>query len=322
MGFLSFKSFKIFPVVIAILSVEAYLVIAVPTTSAYHNPPNAGGCGQYLQVTTSENPACDATTNSSLDQSYSAMYSVKSLGQPLTLAVNTQTWYCTNPYPHDGSDTSRLACRQGLLTNALTASVPAGGTKDITLARNLDQRACGSVQTDISFDVFVNGQKVCSYGNPTFVYGFSFCSTGKMCGQVSPTPTTQPSPTPTTRPSPSPTPTCTPTPTLSPSVTMSQSPTPSSAATPTPTTTPTSSPAPTAAPQTSITPTPQTSQNITVNVSQSQSQSQTVTQQVLAAATVAPAPTTSTLPSTGSGSDILFALSTLIPLGWKLRKWK
>ncbi len=323
MGFLSIKSLKIVLLSLAILGVEGYFIATVPTTSASHNPPNAGGCGQFLQVTTTENPSCDASTNSSLNQNYAAIYTVKSLGQPLHLQVNTQTWYCTDPYPHDGSDTSRLSCRKSLATNAFGADVAAGGTKDIPVSRNLDQPACGSVQTDMNFDVFIHGQKVCSYGNPNYVLGSSFCSSGRTCDQASPTPTISPYPSPTLTSTPtpdvsasptptpwvtssqSPTPTPTPTPTWGPTAT----PTPTGSATPTPTSGPTATPVPTSGP----TPTP--GSGITINVSQQQQQ-----QQILAAATVAPAPVTTQLPSTGAGSDTLFFLGTLIPLGIKLKK--
>ncbi len=61
--------------------------------------------------------------------------------------------------------------------------------------------------------------------------------------------------------------------------------------------------------------------DININVEQHQEQQQQQQQAVLGAS-VAPASTTTQLPSTGAGSEVLFGLLGLLPVGFKLRKFK
>ncbi len=323
MGFLNSKPYKIVGLVLAILAIECGAIFSVPTTSAFHNPPNAGSCNNIIQVTTSENPSCDSSINSSMT-SYSTTYHVQSLtSNPYTLQWNKESWYCTDPFPHDGTDKSRLACLKSPVTSAGSTSLPGNRSTDVVIPGHFDQAACGSLQTDLSFKVIDNNNNmVCTYGTPDFTFGFSFCSTGKTCGQPTPTQTTSKptlTPTCTTTPRKKPTPTSTTSVTPTGSLTATATPT-SGAPTPTPTSGPTSTPTPTGQPiptQSGPTLTPQpTNENLIINVSQSQQQQQ----QLVLAATVAPAPQTTQLPSTGGGADVFFTLLSLIPIGIKLKK--
>src|SRR5690348_1482415 len=127
MGFFFSKRLKILGLVLAILGVEAYFIVSVPITSAFHNPPNSGGCDNVVLVTTSENPSCDAPSEVNPDMtSYSATYHIQALTtNTYTLKWNKQSWYCTDPFPHDGNDKSRLACRQSPVTAAGNVQLPA-----------------------------------------------------------------------------------------------------------------------------------------------------------------------------------------------------
>ncbi|HXS15266.1 MAG TPA: hypothetical protein VN711_04000 [Candidatus Saccharimonadales bacterium] len=319
-----------------VLATELYFLISLPASiSASTNPPNADGCGNLLTVTTSES-ACNAM--------YGADYTVASKGQSFDLIYNSQAYYCTNPHPTEGSQAGRPTCLESGTTATGSRYIAPGATATIHIADPI-QNACGSAQTDLSFDVFQNGTKVCSYGNPNMVWGWSFCSTNQTCG-----PRTTPAPMPATI-----TPTSAPfTPTPQP---MIVTPIPSQTiVTPIPTMPPTLTPPPPVVPNniSSSSGCTEISQNGTMNNANCQSQSldqnqvqnnnqviqnnannsssvnltvaqpaqsQQPLQQTLAAQTVAPAPQSmQQLPSTGGEGQVLFGLLSLIPIGIRLKK--
>lgn len=189
---LSGKFLKVLGLISTTILIELYFAASLPAALATHVPPNAGSCGDLLTVTTSENPSCDGEVNPNMS-SHTAVYHVQSKGQTFSIHYNTHSFFCTDPFPHDGGDPNRHTCLQSRSSLESYAQVLAGGSIDIPVSRTV-QNACGSVQTDLSFDVIQNGQKICSYGNlgdTINVGGWSFCSTGQSsCEIPTPFPTT------------------------------------------------------------------------------------------------------------------------------------
>lgn len=332
------KIWYIFGTVCLVLLIELYFLISLPQQiRASTNPPNSDGCSNFLTVTTSES-TCNAN--------YMGTYHIQSKGQPFTVQFTTQGYYCTNPHPMEGSQAGRPVCLENGSVMTGSRNIGAGGATDISVAAPI-RNACGSAQTDLSFDAFQNGQRICSYGNPNFVFGWSFCTTNMTCEHPTPTPTAVPTAIPTPTPTVAP---LTPTPTPTPIVIIVTS-------TPPPPTIQTTTQQETACSNITQNGTNtnincqvlQQQQNNTQNSSQNGTQTQTqtqnntststttpfvppvvavaappapATQQVLAAATVAPAPQASQLPSTGGEGEVLLGLLGLIPIGIKLRNIK
>ena len=298
----------------------------VPHTQSYP-------CGGItVNVALGSATTCDSNGYNHSMTSYNASVDISATGSNLssyTIHSGWNAFWCSTEDPHAPCLSNEVA-----RTNTFTAS---GNTVTVSAPTMSPQGqyaglACGYYQDDFGFYVTnSSGQTVCNANINLSNLGStnnnaSWCHTGTTCSVPTPTSTPTPRLTPTSTPTPgiTITPTATPTPTDC-DGDYDNSPE-SDCVTPTATTTPTNAP--------TATPTPVSGNNNCTGDScnnnqqqqqqQTQNNNQTVNitlgnqqqqqQEVLAAT----APTQ--LPSTGAGSDVVFGLLALIPVGWKIRK--